>query len=146
MALPQEVSSQEFNQALAEQGMINELNEQEFEEIKAQMPQPPPFPLKILMVALVKDFVDLFSFGFLGILANILAIIILWLWVRKRMSFVKRLIYRRLIFRMILEFIPIINMIPMWTVFVLRGHAKENETINKILEASESLLIHYSRL
>ncbi len=62
------------------------------------------------------------------------------------MDFVKRLLYRRFIFRIILEFIPIINMIPMWTFFVVRGRFKEKDSVNKILEAAESLLLRYSRL
>ncbi len=67
MALPQEVSSQEFNQALQEQGLREELREEEFEDIKAKLPTHPPFPFEILTLALIKDFTDLISFGILGI-------------------------------------------------------------------------------
>jgi hypothetical protein len=37
-------------------------------------------------------------------------------------------------------------MIPMWTIFVLRGHAKENERVDRVLRAVENLLFKIERM
>jgi len=122
-----------------------ELQQEDFEEIIAKPPKRSSFPYFILTIAVLKDFFDLISLGFFGIILNIFAFIALRIWLLGKVGFMKRYLYRRYIFTLILEFIPFINMIPQWTIFVLRGHAKENKKIDEILTVMEKRLIDFQK-
>ncbi len=122
-----------------------ELEEEDFEEIKIEVPTSPSFPIGTLIVAIIKDAIDIFSLGILGTFTNIIAWIVLWLYVRKRMGFIKRRLYRKFITRLLAEFTPFVNMFPWWTFFVLRAHATEREKLNQILTTIEKLIIRHQK-
>lgn len=121
-----------------------ELEEEDFEEIKASVPQKTTFPTGVFLVAVAKDFIDIFSviftFGLLGTIVNIFAWIILRLWLMGKVGFIKRRLYRKFIGRLVWEFVPLLNIVPWWTIFVLRAYAIENEEVDKILSAIERLM------
>ena len=121
-----------------------ELEEEDFEEIKTEIPKRPSFPTITLIFAILKDFGDLVTLGILGTITNIIAWIVIRLYLFKKVGFIKRALYRQYIFALILEFIPFINMIPQWTIFVLRAYAKEHKKIDQILTAIEKLIIRHS--
>jgi hypothetical protein len=59
----------------------------------------------------------------------------------RKVSFVKRWLYRRYIFTLILESVFFVNAIPQWTIFVLRSYVKEKKQIDQVLTAVEKLII-----
>ncbi len=122
-----------------------ELEEEDFEELKVNPPKTPSFPFFVFTIALIKDFVDLPTLGILGIFTNIFAWIVIRIYIFRKVNFVKRWMYRRYIFTFILEFIPFINMIPQNTIFVLRAYAKEKKQINAVLEKLENLIIRFQK-
>lgn len=129
----------ELNKELGWEGE-EALAENDIEEIKANLPQRPSFPIFTFFCALLKDFIDIASLGILGIFTNIIIWIVISVYLWGKVGFVKKLLYRRIIFVIILEFIPFINMIPQWSVFVLRGYFGERKKVNQVLEAIESLI------
>lgn len=122
-----------------------ELGEGDFEELKANPPKRPSFPVLTFCFALFIDFafiISLFvSLGILGSIINIIAWIVIRLYLFRKVGFIKRWLYRRFIFTLIVKFIPIINGVPQWTIFVLRARAMEHKKIDKILTAIEKLII-----
>ena len=126
-----------------------ELEEEDFEELQARMPQRPSFPTGVFLVALAKDSIDIFSvlftFGLLGTIVNIFAWIILRIWLMGKVSFIKQRLYRKFIGRVVWEFVPLLNIVPWWTIFVFRAYALENETLNKIFGAVERLMGKHSK-
>lgn len=118
-----------------------ELNEDDFEEIKADLPKKPSFPTRIFICALVKDLIDIASFGLLGTFFNIIFWIIMTKYLWGKVGFVKKWLYRRYVFTRTLEFIPWINEWPQNTIFVLRGYAKEKKQVDQVLTAIEKLII-----
>jgi len=132
----------ELNKELKDEfKMSEELEEEDFEELKVNLPKKPSFPVMTFCFALLKDFIDIVSLGIIGTIVNILAWIVISFYLFRKVSFIKRYLYRKFIFTLILEFIPFINMIPQWTIFVLRAYAKEKKNIDQILTAIEKLLI-----
>ena len=138
----------DLNRALEEDGFIEpgeELEEEDFEELQVKTPKRPSFPVVILTLAVMKDLTDILSAGFLGSFTNIIAIIAIRIWLLGKMGFIKRYLYKRYLFAFILEFVPFVNAVPQWTIFVLRGHAKEYKRINQILTKVEELLIRHQK-
>ncbi len=121
-----------------------ELKEEDFSELKFKLPEKPSFPYLIFFLALAKDFVDLVSLGFLGTFTNIIAFIFIRLYLIRKVGFIKRFLYRRYIFALILETVPWVNIIPQWSIFVLRAYAKESKVIDELLTSIEKLTIRYS--
>jgi hypothetical protein len=136
-------SVEELNQELADElGPGEELQIEDFEEIKIEgLPERPSFPIMVFILAVLKDFTDLLSFGLLGVLTNIIAWIAIRMYLFRKVGFIKRWLYKRYVFTLILEFIPFISMIPQWTIFVLRGYAKEKKRVDEVLTAVERLLL-----
>ena len=122
-----------------------ELEEEDFEEIKTGTLKQSSFPIITLIFAILKDFIDLVTLGILGLITNIIAWIVISFYLSGKVGFIKRWLYRRYIFALILELIPFINMIPQWTIFVLRAHATEHKKIDQILTAIEKLIIRHSK-
>lgn len=122
-----------------------ELEEEDFEEIKTETPNRPSFPIITLTFAISKDFIDLVSLGLLGTFTNIIAWLVIRFYLLGKMGFMKRYLYKKYIFTLILEYLPFVNMIPQWTIFVLRAHATEYKKINQILTAIEKLILKHSK-
>lgn len=116
------------------------LTEDDIEELKINPPKRPPFPILVLLFALVKDFSDIISLGLLGIFTNIIGWFVIRIYLFGKVGFIKKILYRRFIFTFILEFFPFINMIPQWSVFVVRGYFSEIKKIDQVLETIESLI------
>lgn len=129
-----------------EWGPGEELDEDDFDELKTEgVSKKPSFPVLTFGFALIKDFVDIVSLGTLGIFLNIIAWIVIRMYLFKKMGFMKRYLYKKYIFTLILEYIPFISMIPQWTIFVLRAHAAEHKKIDQILTSIENLIIKFQK-
>lgn len=130
------MENEELENLKIEAGIGNE----EIEQLKEDSPQSPSFPFLIFIVAAAKDVIDWIDGGILiGALVNIIAIPILFLYMRGKMGFVKKRMYRRFVFSSIIGFIPIANaIIPEWSIFVVVSWLKEHEQIGKVLNIIES--------
>lgn len=136
----------DLNQALEDElGMGEELLEEEFDELQVNPPKRSSFPKFIFICAVVKDIIDIVGLGILGTIINPLMWIIIRLWLFRKVSFVQRMLYKRFIFALIIEFVPGANWIPQWSIFVLRGHAAENKKVDEILRTIEGLLIRFEK-
>lgn len=132
----------ELNKELKDELEIGEeLGEEDFEEIRINLPTRPSFPIHIFTLALIKDISDIYSVGLLGTFTNIIAMLVIRLWLFGKVGFIQKYLYKRFIFALILEFIPFINVIPQWSFFVWKGHFKERKRIDKILESIAKLII-----
>jgi len=133
---------EELNNELGDELEGEEFTNEDFEELKVEgLPKKSSFPVMVLTLAVLKDFFDLVSLGLLGILTNIIVWIAIRIYLLKKVGFIKRWLYKKYIFTIILEFIPFVSMIPQWTFFVLRAYAKENKHVDAVLEAVERLLL-----
>jgi hypothetical protein len=110
-----------------------DLKQEELENLSANKPEHPVFPVHIFMMAVMKDLLDILTLGIVGIIANVVVGLVLWFWILGKMNFMKRWIWRRFILYVFIEFIPFISFIPIWTFFVARAHLREYEQIDKIL-------------
>ena len=122
-----------------------ELEGEDFEELKVSPPKRPSFPIFIFICAVAKDILDIISLGLLGTFTNIIVWIIIRLWLFRKVNFIQRMLYRRYVFAWIIEFIPFFNWIPQWSIFVLRAHATEYKKIDQILTAIEGLIIRFQK-
>lgn len=96
------------------------------------------FPYIVFAAALTKDIVDIATLGATGIVTNLLTLPIIYLYVRKNMSFGKRKLYRRLIRKGVKEFIPLWSAVSFWSIFVWRAHKEENKKVGRVLNFIES--------
>jgi hypothetical protein len=113
--------------------------EEDIEEVKINPPERPEFPFLIFMLALFKDIADWVTLGIGGTIINIIAVPIMFFYLSGKVGFVKKRLYKKYVFTMILEFIPFINFIPQNTIFVVRGYLSEIEQVEKILGFLENL-------
>jgi len=100
------------------------------------LPEHPPLPVMMFIIALAKDGFDIISFGMMGWLATALFSLILLGWTFTKSSAVQRQLNRwviaRLAFLVAIGMIPGINFIPEATIMVFLVHNKES-TIVKFL-------------
>ncbi len=114
------------------------ITKEDIEGAKINIPEKPEFPFLIFMLAVTKDIVDWVGLGVAGTIVNIIVAPIMFLYLRGKVGYVQKWIYRKYVFTMILEFIPFINLIPQNAIFVIRAHLKENEQVDKVLTFIES--------
>lgn len=108
-----------------------------FAEMENTVANPPSFPLIIVIFALIKDLVDLASFGFLGWITSPILGAIIFFWFLGKRSFIRRLLWRRFIKKRafvtaILEIVPFVSMVPWTTFFVIKAHYKETKIIQEL--------------
>lgn len=113
--------------------------QKDIEEAKINPPKKPDFPFLIFMLAVFKDIADWVTLGIGGTIINIIAAPIMFFYLSGKVGFVKKRLYKKYIFTMILEFIPGINFIPQNTIFIVRGYLSEIEQVDKILNYLENL-------
>ncbi|MEK7175016.1 MAG: hypothetical protein AAB722_01610 [Patescibacteria group bacterium] len=119
------------------------LEEEDIENAKINRPEKSDFPWLTVFLAVFKDISDipgeLLTFGLWGTVTNIIAAIVIFIYLYGRVGFVKKRLYRKYIFTVIIEFIPFINWIPQNAFFVMRAHATENEKLDKLFNYLENL-------
>jgi len=109
------------------------------------MPETPSFPFIIVLIALLKDGIDIISVGFLGWFASLLVGFVLWVWIITKSNPVERRILRwftiRLVVVVFIGFIPIINFLPEMTIFVFLIHNKEKKVVRFFYKNLERLRV-----
>lgn len=113
--------------------------QEDIEEAKINPPKKPDFPFLIFLLAVCKDIADWLTLGIGGTIINIIVAPIMFFYLSGKVGFVKKRLYKKYVFTMILEFIPGINFIPQNTIFIVRGYMSEIEQVDKILSYLENL-------
>lgn len=129
---------------MADQNEIAELTaegltEEEIEGVRNGDIKEPVFPTMVFTAAILKDLIDIiellgvFTFGIIGSITNIFIVPLVYTYVNTKLSLSGRYIYKRLIGKAIIEFIPILEGFSFWTLFVWRAHNREKKKMEKVL-------------
>lgn len=120
-----------------------DIDPEDFEEAKINVPSQPSFPLAMFGLALLIDTSIIFTGGLLGFLFGGIYALILWLWARGKVSMVQKYIIKILTKKMgrycIKKSIPILNWLPQSAWLILWLHHREKKYIGDILQALEKL-------
>jgi type IV secretory pathway TrbL component len=124
----------------------DEIDEEDFEEIKRKAPEPPSFPIATVILALLIDTVKLFTFGFLGIVTALAGFILVRIYLMGKMSFMKRFLYRKTVVAAAKNLIPVVGaFLGSWTWLILRAYGKQKERTGQIIDAVERLILRYGK-
>ena len=99
------------------------------------------FPVIVFSAAVTKDIIDIASLGTVGAIINIFALPLLYLYLRgqvKQMRSLKKWAYKRMLGSGVAEFVPILNMVPWWSIMVYRTWQKKRQHSGKIMDFVES--------
>lgn len=122
----------------------DQFSEEEINEIKGNLPSTPSFPLIIFSIAILKDVLDFAELSIIGIIlswaATIIFALIIWFWTLGKVSFVKKMIIRRLALMIAIALVPVIDLLPEASIFILWVHFREVKYIGDILRAFERTL------
>ncbi len=118
---------------------------EEIKEItKADAPKKPRFPFFILILALIKDLLDLLTLTAVGYVVSLVvsliiaAIILVWAFSRGSGPLKKRQMKRsltRFIIANFADLIPLVNVLPWETIFVLMTHNSDKQDIENVENA-----------
>jgi hypothetical protein len=120
------------------------ITEEEIESVRKGDIREPVFPYIIFTAAIMKDTIDIieilgvFTFGIMGIITNMFMVPLVYNYVNQNLSLSKKFIYKRLIGKAIIEFVPYLEGFSFWTFFVWRVHKKEKKKMEKALNFIES--------
>lgn len=124
----------------------DELDEEDFEEIKRKIPEEPSFPIATFILALLIDIFKLFTFGFLGIVTALAGHILIRIYLLGKMGFMKRLLYRMFIVTAAKNLIFVLGaFLGSWSWLILRAHGMQKKRTAKIITAIEKLILKYGR-
>ena len=115
--------------------------------VEGDIPEDPSFPIFILMAAILKDFIDILDFTFLGIIvssvATFILTLIIFLWMLGKLNFYQKALLRwfwkRFIVIMFIEYIPFLSIVPGMTFLVLIAHYREKKIVREFLMILEIL-------
>ncbi|MEK7565216.1 MAG: hypothetical protein AAB394_01910 [Patescibacteria group bacterium] len=114
------------------------ITEEEIEAVRKGDIKEPVFPVMVFTAAILKDLIDIiellgvFTFGIIGSIMNVFMTPLIYAYVNK-LSLTKRFIYKRLIGKAIIEFIPVLESFSFWTFFVWRVYNREKKKMEKVL-------------
>lgn len=112
---------------------FKDLTIEEAREFQLTGPSTVYFPFVILFIAIIKDFVDVISIGFMGWLGSIIIGFVLWIWIRLKTNILQRLMFRyfirRFLLALVIGFIPILNFLPEATILVFLVHNREKKLV-----------------
>ena len=117
------------------------VNEEDINAVKNGEAEPAGFPFIVFSAAVVKDIVDIASLGMVGVLMNIVFVPILYIYLRKEARYMKNLkkwVARRVVATLGAELVPIVNMVPWWTIFVYKVYKKRKGQTERIQNFIES--------
>ncbi len=129
----------------------------EIEAMLSSIAEKPSFPIFILVFAIIKDILDAplglsLIFTILTSILSLFLSLILYMWVSSRLSggvWKRGMIgwmWTRYIAVVLIEFIPLVNIVPAYTIFILMAHNKENKIVqlfNDSLEMIQSAKITF---
>lgn len=121
----------------------------EIEEVVVAHPDPhiPEFPYFMLSVAILKDVFDSLDFtGYGAIITTIFSIlfaIILFMWMFGKLGFLRKKLakwfIRRIIFVLLIELIPVLKILPMFTILIFLTHYREKRVVEELFMVLEIL-------
>ncbi len=120
------------------------ITEEQLAAIKSGEMEEPPFPHMIFFAALTKDIIDVIealgvvTVGIIGMIINIFMVPLIYNYVNQNLSLSKKLIYKRLIGKAVVEFVPYLEAFSFWSFFVWRAHKNEKKKMEKVLNLMQS--------
>ena len=118
-------------------------------DLDTNLPEVPAFPLLLMSAAVMKTFLDIASFGFVGWLFGIVFILILWLWVMNKSGIMRRILMKRVLIRggiaVIISIIPIINFFPEAMIVVGLTYLHEKKEVQKLRDRAKSSIAAIKR-
>lgn len=119
-----------------------QFSDEELSEARSDL-SIPAFPLVIFFIAILKDVLDFAELSIIGILlswiATIIFALIIWFWTIGKVGFVKKMIIRRLALMIAIALIPVVDLLPEASIFVLWVHLRETKYIGDLLQAFEKI-------
>lgn len=124
-----------------------DLEENDAAELKGNLPEKPGFPFLMFALGLTKDIIDACdAVGIIGAIINVVIVIIFFFYfwkhsigssdkkvARSVAKSLKKKIMKRYAGAGICEFIPLLNLVPFYSLLVYFVYKKENEGVNKII-------------
>lgn len=106
-------------------------------------PQKPPFPGIMLPIAVLKDVLDGADITGLGIIVttalSFLISLVLFFWFLGKMSGIQKWLWKRYVFAMAIEFVPLLKIFPATTILVLLAHYRETKIVRLLNSALERI-------
>ncbi|MEN9920275.1 MAG: hypothetical protein RL538_168 [Candidatus Parcubacteria bacterium] len=112
-------------------------------------PKMPSFPILIVLMAIFKDVIDFLNLTIIAapipIIASFIVGMVLFFWVLGKASggwWKKKLIkwlWKRYVIALVVELIPLVNIVPTTTIFILLAHYREKKIVKAINLALEQL-------
>lgn len=153
----QDVSFDEFKNDYydGEEPENDEINEDEFEDIKINPPEMPSFPYIIFFAAVIKDvfeiiysillFIPILNLAtsaliFLIWIFNGILAIAIWMWIFGKSTFIRKQIIKKMVAKFIVpifEFIPGLNAVPTASITVFLIYRSEKGIVKKIIDIIE---------
>lgn len=114
----------------------------ELKELRANLPEEPEFPWLMFGAAIFKDLLDSLDLTGVGVVITtfisfVLALVIFF-WLFGKIKWYQKGLLRWMIRRygivIVLEFIPFVKIIPIWTFYVFFAHHREKKVVRLIYE------------
>jgi len=152
------VSFEDFKNAFyeEEEPFENEIDEDEFEDMKENPPVAPSFPGIIFFAAVVKDLSDIgynillfipilnlatSALIFLLWIFNGIFAIVIWMWIFNESTFIRKQIIKKgvakFIVPLIAKLLPILNIVPTTSITVFLIYKSKKGIVKKIVDAME---------
>jgi hypothetical protein len=142
MAEKNSFSREEFNKELINLGAEEDIEEDDFDDVKTQgVPEKPNFPTTIFIFAVILDVFTIASLGLLGWVTIPLGILLVRVYLLGKMSFSKKLAWKKVVAVCRKKAFPLLSaFLGSWAFFILRAHAKNYERIDQIISVVEKIL------
>ncbi|PIQ91353.1 MAG: hypothetical protein COV70_04250 [Parcubacteria group bacterium CG11_big_fil_rev_8_21_14_0_20_39_22] len=135
------------------------LSKEEVTEMRGQKPKIPSFPIYIFLMAVFKDIIDTPSvitdsvgvtgvglvftgfYRFLSLSFSVLASVIIFLWILGKTSLVRKMLWKKLVWRYAVAFLAenLVPIIPTVTIAVLLAHFRETKIVRLTWSSLEAL-------
>jgi len=115
----------------------------EIEELQINPPQEPEFPWLMLGAAIFKDVLDGLDITGVGVvittMTSFILALVIFSWIFGKIKWYQRGLLRwalrRFAIVVVIEFIPFIKIIPLWTFYVIFAYHRESKVVKLIYEA-----------
>lgn len=117
-------------------------------EMTVNPPEEPQFPTLILLAAIMKDVIDLVAtssiiFSIFTLITSFILSLVIFFWLLGKLGFAEKQLVRWFIrwavLVVLVEFIPLVNAIPMATIFVILAYNRERAVVQLFFTALKSL-------
>lgn len=121
--------------------------EEHVAKLEEGLPDKPIFPINILLVAALKDAIDIFDLTIIGIIPTTILTVVIWLilfwWMWSKINWwqkgLTRWALRRLVIFMLGEVTPFLKIIPFSSIFVVMAHNREKKIVQLFYQVADKI-------